>query len=90
LLQKLGLTGGAAAAQPAHASHQFNVEWVQESLNHLIGANLEVDGHIGPATTAAVEKYQKSKKLDPDGWIGMLTLAELEKDMDAKSNPRSR
>jgi hypothetical protein len=79
LLQKMGLISGSIA--PAHATHSFDVEWVQESLNTLTGSNLDIDGRIGPATTAAVTKYQESKGLDPDGWIGMLTLSAIEQDM---------
>jgi murein L,D-transpeptidase YcbB/YkuD len=84
LLQKLGLIGGSAV--PTRATHTFDVEWVQESLNTLNNAGLDVDGEMGPKTTEAVKKYQTSRKLEADGWLGVLTLSQLEADM--KDRPR--
>jgi len=81
LLQKIGLL--PAGAVPALATHAFNVEWLQESLNAVDNAGLDVDGVYGTATFQAVKKYQSKKKLDPDGWFGLLTMAELEKDTGA-------
>ena len=73
-----GIIMGPESGAPTHA---FDVKWVQSSLNKLTGAKLDVDGEYGEATRAAVEKYQKSKKLEADGWVGILTLAALEEDM---------
>jgi peptidoglycan hydrolase-like protein with peptidoglycan-binding domain len=69
---------GPAGAQPQHA---FDVKWVQQSLNVLRNAKLDVDGDYGDKTKAAIKKYQQDKQLEPDGWVGVITLAELEKDM---------
>jgi len=80
LLARLGLIN-ARGATPAHATHNFSVEWAQQSLNHLTGSNLQIDGRMGPQTVAATKAYQQQRGLDPDGWLGVLTLAQLEKDM---------
>ena len=79
LLQRLGLV--SAQAVPMRASHPFDAQWVQVALNKQVGANLLVDGEIGPRTIAAVKTYQGKRGLAPDGWPGPLTLAKLEKDM---------
>ncbi len=52
------------------------VRALQEGLNRN-GAQLETDGRFGPATTSAVENYQRSQNLDPDGIAGPRTLAAL-------------
>ena len=54
-----------------------NIYWVQEQLNKL-GAALAVDGARGPATRAAIVKFQTDHKLAPDGLAGPLTLAAIE------------
>ena len=73
---------------PQLATHAYNVEWVQSSLNTLDNAGLAVDGVYGQATFDAVKKYQARTKLDPDGWAGMLTMAQIEKDMAGGNRPR--
>ena len=90
LLQKIGLMPANAA--PQKATHDFDVKWVQESLNTL-GANpkLKVDGHMGPQTFNAVLQYQQQHKdLEADGWVGMLTLAALETDLAKRAGTGSR
>lgn len=62
--------------------HDFDVTWVQRTLNRLLRANLEVDGHIGPQTTSAIEKFQQMHGLTVDGWLGMITLAKLEEEYE--------
>lgn len=52
------------------------VRALQEGLNRN-GAQLEADGKFGPATTSAVENYQRSQNLDADGIAGPRTLAAL-------------
>jgi lysozyme family protein len=36
------------------AQNQDVVKWLQGALNNLVGANLEVDGELGPLTEAAL------------------------------------
>jgi peptidoglycan hydrolase-like protein with peptidoglycan-binding domain len=46
-----------APYEPEHK--EGSVAWLQDSLNDLIGAGLEVDGIYGAATKAAISEYQK-------------------------------
>src|SRR5262245_13454538 len=48
-------------------------KWVQAALNMIDGARLGIDGKYGPATRAAVEKFQCSHGLTVDGWAGVNT-----------------
>jgi peptidoglycan hydrolase-like protein with peptidoglycan-binding domain len=50
---------------------------VQVALNMTDGAKLGVDGKYGPATRAAVEKFQRSHGLTVDGWAGVNTKDAL-------------
>lgn len=43
---------------------------MQAGLNHLINAGLTLDGSCGPATTAALQQYQKSFDLEQDSHFG--------------------
>jgi hypothetical protein len=36
------------------AQNQDPVKWLQGALNNLVGANLDVDGELGPLTEAAI------------------------------------
>lgn len=51
-----------------------NVKRLQSFLNWCINAKLSVDGSFGPATTAAVKKYQKTYGLEADGLFGPASL----------------
>ena len=55
----------------------FSMEWVQESLNKLQDAGLEVDGDYGPATAQAIKEFQTEYGITPDGWAGPVTTAKL-------------
>lgn len=49
---------------------------IQTRLNEL-GAKLDVDGHYGNLTKAAVKDFQSKNGLSADGWAGPLTQAKL-------------
>ena len=55
------------------------LQQVQSRLNSLSMATppLVTDGRIGPATIAAIKKFQSSKGLNPDGVVGGQTLTAL-------------
>jgi hypothetical protein len=55
------------------------VRCLQESLNNWGGAKLLVDGIFGPATEAAVKRFQKAHKLVVDGVVGPQTWGALER-----------
>ena len=54
-----------------------NIAWLQKRLNELGYSCGDVDGIFGPATKAAVVKFQKAKGLSPDGQCGKKTWAKL-------------
>ncbi len=49
---------------------------LQEALNKH-GATLKVDGHIGPATRAAIKKFQAANGLKATGHADKATMAKL-------------
>lgn len=55
-----------------------SVKWVQWELRES-GYKLALDGDFGKETSAAVKKFQKSKKLTVDGIVGKKTREALEK-----------
>ena len=72
-IAKIG--NGLAIAQQADADKK--IEWIQKTLNDLVGAGLDIDGIYGEATRAAVVKYQKRCGLAPDGVAGPQTERAL-------------
>lgn len=63
---------------PAPESESFSVEWLQQSLNTLDHAELEVDGDYGEATRKAVSDWQADHPpLVVDGWAGVATQASI-------------
>src|SRR5690349_11024258 len=78
----VGIGGGvtAASASPSVVdiglwSPNFQgVYCVQQALNIVAGAGLDVDGKYGPATRNAVENFQRFFKITPyDGIVGKRT-----------------
>ncbi len=53
------------------------VEWLQRSLNGLIGAGLVVDGDFGRRTRHAVRRFQRQAGITIDGKVGSQTEAAL-------------
>lgn len=62
---------------PTKAAEDFDVKWLQNSLNKLVKAGLTVDGSYGKATMDAVKKFQQQNGLTPDGWAGVQTQAAI-------------
>jgi peptidoglycan hydrolase-like protein with peptidoglycan-binding domain len=69
----------SALAKPAAASptSTYSIEWLQESLNKLVGTNLSIDGKYGTSTQEAVKQFQTAHGLTPDGWAGVQTQAAI-------------
>jgi peptidoglycan hydrolase-like protein with peptidoglycan-binding domain len=55
----------------------YNVEWIQQTLNTKAGEHLVVDGQYGTATRAAVKRFQIARGLVADGWVGLKTMGAL-------------
>ena len=53
------------------------VKCLQLLLNHDLNMDLAPDGSFGPATEAAVEKFQRKKGLEPDKRVGPATWSAL-------------
>jgi hypothetical protein len=84
----------AAAAREGHArpaqEEAGHVRELQETLNRLgymdaQGQPLSADGHLGPATRAAVQSFQRASGLADDGIAGPQTLRALS-DQDTGHN----
>lgn len=58
-----------------YTNKQSDIKLIQEYLNWALDAHLEVDGCYGPATTKAVEDFQKKVGITADGSYGKQTLA---------------
>lgn len=74
------LTTGAAELD---GPENYSAEWLQVSLNSLMGAELEIDGDIGEETRKVVREYQESRGLEVDGWAGAGTQARILADLEA-------
>ena len=59
--------------------HGSQVRKLQRCLDRLMDADLTVDGSYGPATEAAVRKFQKKCGLTPDGMAGSKTRSFIRK-----------
>ena len=75
------------APQPSPSEYPVgSMSWLQDSLNKL-GAEpeLDIDGEYGPATNAAVRKYQEAHGLVSDGWAGSETVSSIIEELDKLS-----
>lgn len=88
LMADVGLLGSVPGFSETLLSG-YDTKWVQESLNRL-GANLTIDGNLGPATVEAVKKFQeKHPPLKVDGSPGVQTAAALAAELDKLDNKRN-
>lgn len=55
----------------------YDTKWVQETLNLLGYGPLKTDGKMGPATEAAIRRFQETNGLKADGDPGPITRARL-------------
>jgi peptidoglycan hydrolase-like protein with peptidoglycan-binding domain len=53
------------------------LQWLQQSLNQILGLRLAVDGDVGPSTRAALRTFQQKQKIDATGGLGDKTEAAL-------------
>ena len=53
------------------------IQWVQSSLNTIMGLSLVVDGNNGRQTKSAVRSFQQRSGLQPDGKVGPQTERSL-------------
>jgi len=65
--------------QAAPPTVKFDVKWIQESLNEVLGSHIDVDGDLGEETKATVKVFQEKYMTpeDVDGWAGTETCAAL-------------
>jgi lysozyme family protein len=73
----------ALEEDPVPVVPDLDVKWLQESLNKLDQAGLEVDGRYGPETTKAVHVFQQNHGLDVDGDAGPKTCAMIHSALSA-------
>ena len=53
------------------------VQWLQASLNKILGTHLAVDGDYSPATFEAVQAFQRQYGLEVDGLAGTSTIQKM-------------
>jgi len=53
------------------------VQWLQRSLNSIMGLTLTADGIMGPQTRSAIRSFQQRQGLGVDGIVGPATEAAL-------------
>ncbi|SKB47626.1 peptidoglycan-binding domain-containing protein [Luteibacter sp. 22Crub2.1] len=87
--EALHVIGGTSAVHSTHVSavlrvgsHGAGVTALQSQLNELSTPSndnlaLQVDGHFGPATQAAIESFQRDHGMSVDGVAGPRTLDAL-------------
>lgn len=62
-----------------------DVRWLQVALNNTISAGLDIDGHFGAKTLAAVKQFQSSNGLTSDGIFGSASRSKMEVELSARN-----
>jgi hypothetical protein len=71
--EEIGNVAGRAAADRSARE----IEWLQDSLNKLMGTRLKVDGRFGEKTRRSIRKFQKVHGLQQDGVPGPITKEKI-------------
>lgn len=58
-------------------SKGIQVKYLQQNLNHILNANLKVDGELGGATANAIKQFQDKYKLCVDGVYGKASYSKM-------------
>lgn len=76
---KAGIPTAAALPFPVvvRGNNNETIKTLQRLLNTRLGEDIDVIGQFGPATEAAVRKFQDKKGLAVDGQVGAMTWAAL-------------
>lgn len=61
------------------------VRWLQVALNNTISSDLDVDGHYGAKTKAAVQRFQSQNGLTSDGIFGPASLSKMKEVLASRS-----
>jgi peptidoglycan hydrolase-like protein with peptidoglycan-binding domain len=71
--QEIGNVAGLDQA----ISREEEVKWLQESLNKILGLQLQTDGIYGKNTRESVRKFQEDNGLQIDGVAGPITKKKI-------------
>ena len=69
---------GNFAGRAAASGREKEIEWLQESLNKLLGTWLKLDGRLGERTRDVVKRFQKKNGLQVDDIPGPITKAKIQ------------
>lgn len=61
------------------------VRWLQVALNNTISSDLDVDGHYGAKTKAAVQSFQSKNGLSSDGIFGSASRSKMKEVLASRS-----
>ncbi|MEJ8811902.1 peptidoglycan-binding domain-containing protein [Variovorax ureilyticus] len=73
---------------PYRATPRDRVAWAQRALSRLMGAKVVPDGLHGPATAAALGRFQAAEGLPADGRLDRATLVRLQARMAQQQAPQ--
>lgn len=74
---KVEVVSSSASNLLKRGSKGSAVKTLQQNLNKLMNAKLDVDGDFGPATEKAVKAFQKQYSLEVDGIVGNATQSKI-------------